>query len=73
MTEIFYKNNTGELHKLLMHNVNASEFISKLNNTSIEVLCAIEDGSIVCASPEFKAIEDDISMIFIDLVSQPNA
>ncbi|GGC51248.1 hypothetical protein GCM10011387_00780 [Pedobacter quisquiliarum] len=73
MTEIFYKNNTGELHKLLMHNVNASEFISKLNNTSIEVLCAIEDGSIVCASPEFKAIEDNISMIFIDLVSQPNA
>lgn len=73
MTEIFYKNNTGELHKLLMHNVNASEFISNLNNTSIEVLCAIEDGSIVCASPEFKAIEDNISMIFIDLVSQPNA
>lgn len=73
MTEIFYKNNTGELHKLLMHNVNASEFISKLNNTSIEVLCAIEDGSIVCASPEFKAIEYNISMIFIDLVSQPNA
>jgi len=73
MTEIFYKNNSGELHKLLMHNVNASEFISKLNNTSIEVLCAIEDGSIICASPEFKAIEDNISMIFIDLVSQPNA
>lgn len=73
MTEIFYKNNTGELHKLLMHNVNASEFIAKLKNTSIEVLCAIEDGSIVCASPEFKAIEDNISMIFIDLVSQPNA
>ena len=73
MTEIFYKNNTGELHKLILHNVNTSEFISKLNNTSIEVLCAIEDGSIICASPEFKVIEDNISMIFIDLVSESNS
>lgn len=73
MTEIFYRNNVGEVHKLLLHNINASESISKLSNTSIEVLCAIEDGSIVCASPEFKAIEDDISMILIDLVSQPNS
>jgi hypothetical protein len=73
MTEIFYRNNVGELHKLLLHNVNTSEYISKLKNTSIKVLCAIEDGSIIYASPEFKAIEDDISMILIDLVSQPNS
>jgi hypothetical protein len=73
MTEIFYKNNTGELHKLILHNVNTSEFISKLSNTSIRVLCAIENGSIIFGSPEFKVIEDDISMIFIDLISEPNS
>jgi hypothetical protein len=71
MTEIFYNNNIGELHKLLLHNINGPEFI-KQNNTCFKILCAIEDGTIIFASPEFKIIEDSISMILMDLISEPN-
>lgn len=72
MTEIFYNNNIGELHKLLLHNISGSEFIKKQNNTCFKILCAIEDGTIIFTSPEFKIIQDNISMILIDLISEPN-
>jgi hypothetical protein len=72
MTEIFYKNNTGELHKVLLHNISGKEFIKKQNHTCFNILCGIEDGVIIYASPEFKIIEENISMILIDLISEPN-
>ena len=72
MTEIFYKNNIGELHKILLHNINGAEFIRKQNNVFFNILCGIENGVIIYASSEFKAIEDNISMILIDLISEPN-
>lgn len=72
MTEIFYKNNIGELHKILLHNINGAEFIKKQHNTGLNILCGIENGEIIYASPEFKIIEDNISMILIDLISEPN-
>lgn len=72
MTEIFFKNNNGELHKILLHNIDGAKFIRKQKNTGFNILCGIENGVIFYASPEFKIIEENISMILIDLISEPN-
>jgi hypothetical protein len=72
MTEVYYYNNKRELQKLGLYNISSSEFFRKQQNSSFEILCMIENGSIIFTSLAFRIIEDDITMLLGDLIHQPN-
>jgi hypothetical protein len=72
MTEVYYYNNKRELHKIGLYNMSSSDFLRRQNNNGFDVLCMIENGAIIFTSPEFRTIEEDISMLLSDLISDPN-
>lgn len=72
MTEVYYYNNKKELQKLELYNISSSEFLQKQPNSCFNVLCVIENGSIVYTSVEFMIIEEGISVLMADLINEPN-
>jgi hypothetical protein len=69
MTEVYYYNTARELQKLELYNVSSSEFLQKLHN-GFNVFCTIENGSIIYSSYEFGVVEEYISVLMTDLISQ---
>lgn len=72
MTEVYYYNNKQDLQKLEMYNISSSEFLRRQHQSGFKVFCMMENGSIIYASADFRSVEDDISALLTDLISQPN-
>jgi hypothetical protein len=72
ITEVFYHNSKKELQKLELFNISGHMYLEKQSHNCLEVLCIIENNSITYASTTFNLIEDSISTLLEDLISQPN-
>ncbi len=72
MTEVFYHNSNKELQKLELYNISGSMYLETQSSSNFKILCIIENGSIILTSPEFTIIEDEISALLMDLISQPS-
>jgi hypothetical protein len=72
MTEVFYHNSKKELHKLELYNISGHMYLETRPSNSFEIHCIIENNSIIYSSPDFSIVENSISVLLEDLISQPN-
>ena len=61
MTEIFYYNASKELQQLKLYNIDGGAFVDSTNCASFKIFCVLEDGSLQYISPEFSAVDADLS------------
>jgi hypothetical protein len=72
ITEVFYHNSKKELQKLELYNISGLMYLEKQSPNCFHILCIIENNSIIYSSAAFALIEDSISTLLEDLITQPN-